>query len=143
MSVSCRDKDGANGPGWWEQISCLMGSWCPPPPSCSRGREQGLTLLSDTPKKGKQEMWKLKTEGFGGEEPPARADNFQRQQKTCPSCVSLSLAQAVPEECGGLICSIVAPGAAPRGGGGVHGAGEYMGVRAFSLPGSPRHLRDG
>lgn len=51
------------------------------------GREQGLTLLSNAPKKGKQEMWKLKTAGFGGEEPPARADNFQRQQKTCPSCV--------------------------------------------------------
>lgn len=83
-------------------------------------------------------MWKLKTAGSGGEEPPARVDNFQRQQKTCPSCVSLPLAQAVPEEHGGHVCSIVAPGAAPRGGGGVHGAGEYMGGEGLQSSWEPQ-----
>lgn len=49
----------------------------------------------------------------------------------------------MPEERGGFVHSIVAPGLAPGGGGGRHGAGEYTGLSAFSLPGSPRHVRDG
>lgn len=142
LSVACRDRDGANDSGWWEQISCLVRSWNPPAPSCSPGREQGLTLLSNIPKKGKQEIRKLKTAGFGGEEPPARADDFQRQQKTCPGSVSLSLAQAVPEERGGLTVLwplVLHPGVVE-----MHLVlVSTWGVKIFSVPGSPRHVRDG
>lgn len=80
-------------------------AWHPPLPSCSPSRERAPTSLSGIPKEGKQEAWKLKIAGFAGEGLPATADNFYRQQKTCPSCILPVCDTGSPRETWGT-CSL-------------------------------------